>query len=107
MGLDNFWLNEAKEPAEVPGKFNLCGGMFSGHGNSSFRGKVYSDLFQQATNGKFSLYEEMTNEQVLAALEMLKKNQGKITGYHREEIDEFIKMWELHALAGHNLHAWY
>ena len=33
----------------------LCGGMFSGHGNGSFRGKVYNDFVEEIT--RESLYQ--------------------------------------------------
>lgn len=62
MGLDNYWtLPEGKEVKFDP-PLKLVGGLFSGHGEGSFRGKVYNDFFEQVTG--FSLYTNLTPEQV-------------------------------------------
>jgi len=68
MGLDTYAVypkghhknndNESCQtlPSELFPPNNLCGGMFSGGGNS-FRGKVYNSLVEEVTG--ISLYNEM------------------------------------------------
>lgn len=63
MGLDCFWVKVV--PAERMGikpteEYKLCGGMFSGDGAGSFRGKVYAGLIDQLCN--ISLYQELVPE---------------------------------------------
>ena len=64
MGLDNFWeLPEGADEPTFEKELRLCGGMFSGHGQGSFRGKVYADLVEAITG--VSLYtEKIDNETV-------------------------------------------
>lgn len=69
VGLDNYAVYGKSHPKydhtegatnDIPNKFfpknNLCGGIFSGGGNS-FRGKVYNDLVEFFANK--SLYEDI------------------------------------------------
>jgi len=84
MGLDNYAVysqgHDKYDPTEgasnsIPDHFfpsnNLCGGMFSGGGNS-FRGKVYNDVVEFFTN--YSLYEDILEpDQVLEIATMLNK----------------------------------
>jgi hypothetical protein len=69
MGLDNYAVYGKEHPKydhtegalnSIPNEFfpnnNLCGGMFSGGGNS-FRGKVYDEVVQFFTN--YTLYEDI------------------------------------------------
>lgn len=76
MGLDNYAVYGRDHPKynhtegasnSIPDEFfpanNLCGGMFSGGGNS-FRGKVYNDVVEFFTN--YTLYEDILEpDQVL------------------------------------------
>lgn len=105
MGLDSMWSGS------VEGQFNICGGMFSGHGNSSFRGKVYNRLVESITG--VSLYqEEIPNETIL---EMGKK-LGEIPLSEVLEIDSEItqqeylhltQMFQAHGKSGHVLRGWW
>lgn len=82
MGLDSFWSKD-KETVhlEFDPPLNLCGGLFSGNGNGSFRGKVYSELIEWATGE--SLYQErIPNETV-------KDMARKLNGI---EFQEFLNM---------------
>lgn len=55
MGLDNYWVKkDQSEPFEIGRDFGLCGGIMSGHGDGSFRGKVYDQLIEHVTG--VSLY---------------------------------------------------
>lgn len=67
MGLDSFW--------ELPGGINepnfdpplrLCGGMLSGSGSGSFRGKVYDTLVEAVTGE--SLYQEVIDSTVVSKM---------------------------------------
>lgn len=72
MGLDNFFEETEQSPNEIafPPDLHLCGGMFSGHGSSgSFRGKVYTEFFQQEL--EVSLYSDQTPEDVAKIAEKL------------------------------------
>jgi hypothetical protein len=69
MGLDNLWKKNDNETASVEGNFQICGGMFSGHGNDSFRGKVYHRLVEDITG--ISLYG-YTNESDIIPNEIIK-----------------------------------
>lgn len=112
MGLDNYWVNKDGEETPVEGEFQVCGGLLAGHGNSSFRGKVYSELVAAITGT--SLY----TEHILPA--EVKRMSEIINGYsHRQincrarkeqlrEVSEsewtgFQSMWKAHAEAGHGL----
>lgn len=60
MGLDNYWIHpETSEVMELPFQppLKLVGGVFSEHGNGSFRGKVYN-AFIVAVTGQ-SLYQDL------------------------------------------------
>ena len=51
MGLDCYWYKEDKtETAKVDAELNLEGGMFSGEGQDSFRGKVYDEIVRFASD---------------------------------------------------------
>src|SRR4249919_4012400 len=76
MGLDSFWRAPEGADCVQPHfemELKLCGGMFSGNGEGSFRGKVYSDLIEGVTGE--SLYQEVisndTVRKMAAALQGL------------------------------------
>lgn len=76
MGLDSMWKmpDESDPHPEFDPPVNLCGGMLSGHGAESFRGKVYSPLIEELCGQECSLYQdEMTNDRVLYIAETLEK----------------------------------
>lgn len=111
MGLDNYWKDGDKD-GTVKGEFLVCGGICSGNGNESFRGKVYSGIIEAVTGT--SLYEdEIPNSEVLRmneaiqACTLAKAQEHSPYGIEQEEWDDFKKMWDAHAKAGHRLIAWY
>jgi len=115
MGLDNYWKKSKEEAGTIDGDFKICCGIFSGSGNESFRGKVYHRLVEDITG--VSLYGdpetcEISHETVNQMADDLEKTEWRdsyIQNYDIEE-DEFkdlVKMFRLHADAGHYLVAWY
>ena len=115
MGLDNIWKKNKDENGFVEGDFKLCGGVFSGHGNDSFRGKVYDRFVEDVTG--VSLYGdpetfEIPNEtvkQMADDLEAVEWRDSYITNYdiEKQEFKDLVRMFRLHADAGHYLLAWY
>jgi hypothetical protein len=112
MGLDSYWKN-GDESGHVDGNFKVCGGMMSGQGNDSFRGKVYSSFVESITG--VSLYQEtITAETVqemaqkMTSLDAWRRlNNCLIYKYHIDELNDFIRMFQLHADAGHSLIGWW
>jgi hypothetical protein len=115
MGLDNYWKKSKEEAGTIDGDFKICCGIFSGSGNESFRGKVYARLVEDITG--VSLYGDPetceisseTVKQMAIDLEETEWRDSYIQNYDIEE-DEFkdlVKMFRLHADAGHYLVAWY
>ena len=110
MGLDSIWRKDGNT-ASVEGEFNLCGGIFSGFGNDSFRGKVYNRFVEDATGE--SLYQyEISNDTVKDMAWSLESHTWNPEFESRYDIteEEFIglkKMFRLHADAGHTLHGWW
>jgi hypothetical protein len=116
MGLDNFWKKSKEEAGVIEGEFKVCGGMFSGSGNDSFRGKVYHRLVEDITG--ISLYgytnesNEISNEIVKDMTEGLEATEWRdsyIQNYdiEEQEFKDLVKMFRLHADAGHYLVASY
>ena len=116
MGLDNIWMKSKDERGVVEGEFKICGGIFSGNGNDSFRGKVYAQLVEDITG--ISLYGytpddyEITNEVVrdmADGLEATEWRDSYIENYdiEEQEFKDLVRMFRLHADAGHYLVAWY
>jgi hypothetical protein len=112
MGLDNFWKKNQGETANIEEAAGVCGGMFTDHGQTSFRGKLYADLVEQATG--VSLYqEEIPSEVILKMADSL--DAFDIREYDWEpgfdiddkEFQSFKKMFRLHADAGHYLIGWW
>lgn len=115
MGLDNYWKKSKDEAGVIEGEFNICGGMFSGSGNSSFRGKVYARFVEDFT--EVSLYGdpdtyEVPNETVKKMADDLEATEWRdsyIENYdiEEQEFKDLVRMFRLHADAGHYLYAWY
>lgn len=124
MGLDCFWMKkivdesgeEIKQRAKIEAEICLAGGLYSGFGNDSFRGKVYNGIVEKASN--VSLYQEwIENETVLNIAESLEKFD--LSNYNPEddcsygfdisetEFQDLKKMFRLHADAGHGLYGWW
>ena len=115
MGLDNYWKKSKDEAGVIEGEFNICGGMFSGSGNESFRGKVYAQFVEDVT--EVSLYGdpdtcEVPNETVKKMADDLEATEWRdsyIENYdiEEQEFKDLVRMFRLHADAGHYLYAWY
>jgi hypothetical protein len=111
MGLDNYWMKSKDEAGIIEGEFKVCGGMFSENGNDSFRGKVYYRFVEDVT--EVSLYgdretNEISNEtvkQMADDLETTEWRDSYIINYdiEEEEFKDLVKMFRLHADAGHFL----
>ena len=109
MGLDNYWMKNKEELGTIEGEFKVCGGMLSGHGNDSFRGKVYHRFVEDVT--EVSLYGDRdTNEipietvkKMADDLEATEWRDSYIENYdiEEEEFRDLVRMFRLHADAGH------
>jgi len=121
MGLDTFF-RFMTAPGETAPKLDLtvkhlCGGMFSGDNDgSSFRGKVYDDIVQEATGGGYTLYEEITSPEIVrniaeALATYLSKNpdQTEFGEYERprEEIVELQKVFDAYGNASAIMVGWW
>ena len=110
MGLDSFWMQD-NERASVPGEFRICGGMLSGHGNDSFRGKVYNDIIESLTG--VSLYQEkIPNETVKQMSDKLdchvwNRFIGEQFDISEDSFNDLLLMFRLHSQAGHDLVGWW
>ena len=113
MGLDNYWKKIDGETAYIEEAGGVCGGMMSDNGESSFRGKVYADLVQQATG--VSLYDDQISSEVVKKMADdlenydLKsyKNSGHGYPIDEKEFASLKKMFRLHADAGNYLVSWW
>ena len=111
MGLDNYWMKNKEELGTIEGEFKVCGGMLSGNGNDSFRGKVYHRFVEDVT--EVSLYGDRdTNEipietvkKMADDLEATEWRDSYIENYdiEEEEFRDLVRMFRLHADAGHYL----
>ena len=107
MGLDNYWMKSKEEAGVIEGEFKVCGGVFSENGNDSFRGKVYCRFIEDVTNE--NLYQAMIpNETVMKMADDLEATvwqDSYIENYDiiEEEFKDLVKMFRLHADAGHYL----
>ena len=115
MGLDNYWMKSKEEPGIIEGNFKICGGMLSGEGNDSFRGKVYHRFVEDVTEvslyGDLETYE-IPNEIVKKMADDLEATEWRdsyVENYYIEEQEfkDLVKMFRLHADAGHYLIASY
>ena len=115
MGLDNYWMKNKEELGVIEGDFKVCGGMLSEHGNDSFRGKVYCRFIEDVT--EVNLYGDpdtgvIPNETVQKMADDLEATEWRdsyIVNYDIEEQEfrDLVKMFRLHADAGHYLLASY
>lgn len=117
MGLDNYWMFLVSEGKTAPtidweGKEpKLCGGMFSGHGNGSFRGKVYASLIETLTGE--SLYDDIiTNNTIKDMARKLQEaeltdEEMEYQGITRQEFEDLVWMFKKYAEAGAVLVAWW
>jgi hypothetical protein len=116
MPQDNNSMNSKDETGVIEGEFKICGGVFSGHGNESFRGKVYAQFVEDITG--ISLYgytnesNEISNEVIRDMAEGLEATEWRdsyVENYdiEEQEFKDLVRMFKLHAEAGHYLVAWY
>jgi len=66
MGLDNYWKQDKDTNGIVEGEFQVCGGICSGNGNDSFRGKVYNSIVEEITG--ISLYQDTISAEDVAMM---------------------------------------
>lgn len=111
MGLDCLWRDNNNEPASVGKEFNVCGGMCSNNGTSSFRGKVYYELVLQASG--ISLFQDIidneTCQKILDALEKFDLNEYKNNWkpVEKYEFEDLKEMFRAHIEKGHHLVGWW
>lgn len=111
MGLDCFWKNKEGQTANIGKSFNVCGGIFSDNGTTSFRGKVYNDLIKQAS--EISLYQEEidsdTCKKISDALDNFDFSEYDGGGWpvSLEEFKQLKEMFREHTNNGHHLVGWW
>lgn len=113
MGLDNFWVDPQGNPGVIEEGFKVCGGMFSGNGDSSFRGKVYHEYVKDVTG--VSLYDDVIdNDCVMEMANDLRNSLDEFDegvadeyGLDKEEVENLVMMFEEHGNAGHHLESWW
>lgn len=110
MGLDSFWKHpvEGTPDPEFDPPLALCGGMFSGNGRGSFRGKVYAEVIKDITG--VSLYQEhIPNEAVREMAKALEEwTDGQDADYEDEEgLFDLSRMFNAYANAGFELIGWW
>lgn len=108
MGLDSFWKCKKKIKFDPPLK--LIGGMFSGHGEGSFRGKVY-DLFIYDISD-ISLYQsEISNADVVRIADALDKHvcddSCNFDDDAHANLNDLRRMFRTYADAGAVLIGWW
>ena len=112
MGLDNIWTDADPEPVFDP-ELRLCGGMFSAHGQGSFRGKVYADLLYKTLG--VDLYKNLDNAEVRRIADLLEGVDEEHWSLEYTEdwawsgaaLKDFRRMFRAYADAGARLVAWY
>jgi hypothetical protein len=112
MGLDSIWKmpDEQDHPVFEP-NMNLCGGLFSGFGQGSFRGKVYNEFIEYVSG--ISLYqEEMSNtdvRKVARSLATYDSRSKDLVAFEitPAEIDELTRMFTKYGDAGATLVGWW
>jgi hypothetical protein len=111
MGLDSFWRSNDGSSPVIEKDYPVCGGIFSGNGNDSFRGKVYNSLVEDLTG--VSLYQEEIPVDVVK--DMARKL--KETSYNpvierdydigKDEYEGLVNMFVDHAESNHHLVGWW
>ncbi len=122
MGLDSFWeLPKGVKKAKFTPPLRLCGGMFSAHGEGSFRGGVYGSLVEAVTGE--SLYQEeippevvrkMSNslsgtdfENLPEQLRLTSLNPSSTIAVTREDYEDLCRMFSSYARLGATLRGWW
>lgn len=112
MGLDSIWKmpDEQDHPVFEP-NLNLCGGLFSGFGQGSFRGKVYNDFIEYVSG--VSLYqEEMENgdvRRIATALATYTPTDADLKAYEItfDEVHDLYRMFTEYGDVGATLVGWW
>ena len=112
MGLDNYWKDQHGKEGYVEGYFRVVGGLCSGNGNDSFRGKVYNEIVHELTGE--SLYQDKISSETVkemneAIQECEFERMRKLTCWEIEENEwtDFKRMWQAHSNAHHHLVSWW
>ncbi len=124
MGLDNFWeLPKGNKETTFEPPLELCGGMFSSHGEGSFRGKVYNSLIETVTGE--SLYQEkikpstvrkmsasLSSTEFDALPEHFRATSPEIASSStcsvtKEEYEDLRRMFSVYAGLGASLKGWW
>ncbi len=113
MGLDSFW--KAPEDHERSIQFDpplqLCGGMFSAHGQGSFRGKVYDEVVMKITGE--TLYQERISNQTVREMSkrldehVSKAKFGQVADLIDDDLEDLARMFHSYAEAGYELLGWW
>jgi hypothetical protein len=109
MGLDSFWKGSVGVTFNPP--LRLIGGMLSGNGDGSFRGKCYADFVERVTGE--SLYQEVIKPEVVKQMaEKIAVQQWEEQEAGREfenevEFKDLQRMFQAYAAAGHSLCGWW
>lgn len=121
MGLDVFfvdpedpdeWLDTGLPEPDLGEPTGIVGGMMSGHGKGSFRGKVYDSFVRDHTG--YSLYDNLSNDEVTDianALDGLDPDDIEFDRFwHPDDSEEFEAvraMFRHYADVGAETAAWY
>ena len=110
MGLDSFWeLPDTQPDIHFDPEINLCGGMFSGMGEGSFRGKVY-ELIVESITGESLYQKEIPNVTVRAMVDKFDSatfTEGNTWGIDEQEFNDLVRMFRAYANAGAVLKGWW
>lgn len=107
MGLDTYASYSENKNLNWKG-IELCGGILSGNGQGSFRGKVYAD-FIEAVTGE-SLYQESISNSVVKEMAdklatYVKVNNAKT--HKKWCIEENVTTWEISWKDAKHLAQWF
>lgn len=123
MGLDNAWVLPGDNGCSKHPKFdpplNLVGGIFSGYGRCSFRGKVYIDRIEKITGE--SLYQQKISNIVIRKMaekiREFRATEEFFRDYHHwqgdtfdrflSEMDDLRRMFITYAETGASLVGWW
>jgi len=115
MGLDNFWRKTENHEEGFDIMFDpplqLCGGMFSGQGAGSFRGKVYYRFMRNVIG--IDLYLDVNTQEKIkeVALKFTRTEYNEDWSHYydltEEDYHDLHRMFVAYAEAGAVLLAWY
>ena len=108
--LTNSWQGGNKIEIDLSG-LNIDGYKIE-HNNSTFLGKRYEKVFKPLTG--FSLYNVLTNEEILKSSEILKehikrikKNNSNLKDFEICDLENFQTMLQIYGNNGFCLYSWY